>query len=84
MKYLNVDNRQDLSQVYHLMDSNSKTVFLIGSLDENFGKAICAKLGPLVKSYPMKVLGMPTWERSVISMLRPLRIWKYIIPLHFI
>jgi hypothetical protein len=62
MKYLNVDNGLDLGQVVPLMDSNSKTVFLIGSLDENFGKAICAKLAILVKSYPMKVLGMPTWE----------------------
>jgi hypothetical protein len=62
MKYLNVDNGLDLGKVVPLMDSNSKTVFLVGSLDENFGKAICAKLGILVKSYPMKVLGMPTWE----------------------
>ncbi len=62
MKYLNVDNGLDLAQIVPLMDSNSKTVFLVGSLDENFGKAICAKLGILVKSYPMKILGMPTWE----------------------
>ena len=62
------------------MDSNSKTVILIGSLDENFGKAICAKLAPFSKSYPMKVLGMPTWDAVRISMLRLIRIWKFIIP----
>ncbi len=45
MKFVNIDNTQDISQVTHLMDSNSKTVILVGSLDENFGRAICSKLG---------------------------------------
>lgn len=62
MKFVNIDNTQDIRQVTSLMDSNSKTVLMIGSLDENFGKAICAKLQPLAKSYPMKILGMPTWD----------------------
>jgi hypothetical protein len=62
MKFVNIDNTQDIRQVTSLMDSNSKTVVLIGSLDENFGKAICAKLAQLAKSYPMKILGMPTWD----------------------
>lgn len=62
IKFVNIDNTQDIRQVTSLMDSNSKTVVLIGSLDENFGKAICAKLAPLAKSYPMKILGMPTWD----------------------
>jgi hypothetical protein len=62
MKYINGDNNEELSKMTASMDSNSKTVILVGSLDENFGKAICAKLGPLSKSYPMKILGMPTWD----------------------
>jgi hypothetical protein len=62
MKFVNIDNTQDISQVTNLMDSNSKTVVMIGSLDENFGRAICSKLDPLSKSYPMKILGMPTWD----------------------
>jgi len=62
LKYINVENNPDLGQMISSMDSNSKTVILVGSLDENFGKAICAKLSPLGKSYPMKVLGMPTWD----------------------
>jgi hypothetical protein len=62
MKFVNIDNNQDISQVTHAMDSNSKTIILVGSLDENFGRAICSKLEPLSKSYPMKILGMPTWD----------------------
>ena len=62
MKYINVDNTVNLGQIVPLMDSNSKSVILVGSLDENFGKTVCAKLAPLDKSYPMKILGMPTWD----------------------
>lgn len=62
MKYINIDNTQDIGGMIAQMDSNSKTVILVGSLDENFGKSICAKLDPFCKAYPMKVLGMPTWD----------------------
>ncbi len=62
MKYVNVDNNFDPRILIPLMDSNLKTVVLVGSLDENFGKAVCSKLAPLGKTYPMKVLGMPTWD----------------------
>ena len=62
MKYVNVDNNVDPRILIPFMDSNLKTIVLIGSLDENFGKAVCTKLTPLSKTYPMKVLGMPTWD----------------------
>ena len=62
MKYINLNNNQDLSQMISSMDSNLKTIVLVGSLDENFAKVICAKLQPYSKSYPMKILGMPTWD----------------------
>ncbi|HEX3079890.1 MAG TPA: ABC transporter substrate-binding protein [Puia sp.] len=62
MKYVNIDNTQNISQITSSMDSNSKTVILVGSLDENFGKSICSKLDAFSKSYPMKILGMPTWD----------------------
>jgi hypothetical protein len=62
MKYLDVDNNQDLGRLISTLDSNFKTVILVGSLDENFGKSLCAKLEPYSKSYPMKILGMPTWD----------------------
>ena len=62
MKYVNLDNNVDMRVLFPYLDSNVKTVILVGSLDENFGKSICAKLAPLSKSYPMKILGMPTWD----------------------
>jgi hypothetical protein len=62
MKWISVDNNPDPVQLFPGMDSNAKTVILVGSLDENFGKALCAKLEPISKTYPMKIIGMPTWD----------------------
>lgn len=62
IKYMNIDNNQDLGRLVAAMDSNFKTVVLVGSLDENFGKSICARLQPYGKSYPLKIMGMPTWD----------------------
>ena len=46
MKYINFDNNRDFNGMISSMDSNRKTVILVGSLDENLGKAVCAKLTP--------------------------------------
>jgi hypothetical protein len=62
MKYINIDNTQDYNKLIASMDSNRKTVIVVGSLDENFGKSICAKLAPYNKSYQMKLVGTPTWD----------------------
>jgi len=62
MKWISVDNNLDPAQLFPGLDSNAKTVILVGSLDENFGKALCAKLAPISKTYPMKIIGMPTWD----------------------
>jgi hypothetical protein len=62
MKWISVDNNLDPAQLFPGLDSNAKTIILVGSLDENFGKALCAKLAPISKTYPMKIIGMPTWD----------------------
>jgi hypothetical protein len=62
IKYISVDSSLDAGRLFPGLDSNAKTVILVGSLDENFGKALCAKLEPLNKTYPLKILGMPTWD----------------------
>lgn len=62
MKYVNFDNNKEFTQMISSMDSTHKTVVVVGSLDENFGRAVCSKLQPLNKSYQMKLVGMPTWD----------------------
>jgi len=62
MKYISLDKPADPAPMLPYLDSNTKNIVLIGSLDENYGKQVCAQLAALYKTYPTKVLGMPTWD----------------------
>jgi len=62
IKFISTDNNLDPARLFPEIDSNAKTVVIVGSLDENFGKAVCGRLQPLSKTYPLKILGMPTWD----------------------
>ncbi len=62
MKYINLDNALDPGHLLPYLDSNTKTIVLVGSLDENFGKQVCTQLASLNKTYATKILGMPTWD----------------------
>ncbi len=62
MKYINLDNASDPGHLLPYLDSNTKTIVLVGSLDENFGKTVCTQLASLNKTYATKILGMPTWD----------------------
>lgn len=49
-------------RVTSTLDSNYKSVCIAGSLDENFGSRLLQTLAPLSPSYPLTVVGMPTWD----------------------
>lgn len=44
------------------LDSTKRTVVIAGSLDENFGTKLIQTLSGLNKTYPVRLIGMPTWE----------------------
>ncbi|OLY93641.1 ABC-type branched-chain amino acid transport system, substrate-binding protein [Cnuella takakiae] len=44
------------------MDSTRKTVFIAGSLDQGFGDDLAAELSTISDTYPITLVGMPTWE----------------------
>ena len=62
MKYLTVDHELSNQQFISYLDSTRKNIVLVGSLDEGFAKASCAQLSSLNKTYPLKIVGMPTWD----------------------
>ncbi|MGI8599259.1 MAG: ABC transporter substrate-binding protein [Chitinophagaceae bacterium] len=49
------------------MDTLRRTVAIAGSLDENFGNKLVQQLSSLGKSYPITVIGMPTWDNLNLS-----------------
>ncbi|MFI5193919.1 MAG: hypothetical protein ACHQD7_07665 [Chitinophagales bacterium] len=62
MKNVMLDNPADPGQLIAHMDSNAKTIIVVGSLDENYGRQICTLLSSLNKTYKTKIFGMPTWD----------------------
>lgn len=44
------------------LDSTRKTICIAGSLDENFGNNLLLHLSSIGGSYPLTVIGMPTWD----------------------
>lgn len=49
------------------LDSNRKTVTIVGSLDTSFSHSILNKMGSVAKSYKPLVIGMPTWDNEDFS-----------------
>lgn len=59
IKFVNVE---DASNPSRFLDSNKKNICITGSMDESFGSALAAELSFLSKTYPVTLIGMPTWD----------------------
>ncbi|HMH34713.1 MAG TPA: hypothetical protein VK543_16870 [Puia sp.] len=62
LKYVLLQEPFDVSQLVPYLDSLHRTICIVGSLDENFGKNICSQLASVNKTYATKIFGMPTWD----------------------
>jgi ABC-type branched-subunit amino acid transport system substrate-binding protein len=49
------------------MDTLRRTVVIAGSLDESFGNKLVQQLSSLGSSYPITLIGMPTWDNLNLS-----------------
>jgi hypothetical protein len=62
LSYVMLTEPLDASQLVPYLDSSRKNICIVGTLDENFAKNICAQLASVNKTYPSKIFGMPTWD----------------------
>jgi hypothetical protein len=62
LAFVNLDEPVTLSELTPHLDSSRKTIVVVASMEENFGKAICAQLASVNKTYVTKIFGMPTWD----------------------
>ena len=62
IKYIDLVDSFTVNQLKAQLDSNSQTLCIAGSLDENFGKRLTQQLASIRKQYPVTVMGMPTWD----------------------
>jgi len=56
------------------LDSNRRTVVIAGSLDEAFATKLTQTLSFLNNKYPVRVIGMPTWENYSFNKAHDLEI----------
>jgi hypothetical protein len=66
---LNFDSTISPDYLKLKLDSNRQTVFIGGSLDENFALNLTTASYALYQQYPIKLIGMPNWDafRSLVK-----------------
>ncbi len=62
IKYVDLADSFTVNQLTAKLDSNTHTVCIAGSLDENFGRRLSLQLATIDKSYPLTLVGMPTFD----------------------
>jgi ABC-type branched-subunit amino acid transport system substrate-binding protein len=62
IKYVDLVDSFTVDQLTAKLDSNVHTVCIAGSLDENFGRRLSQQLASIDKSYPITLVGMPTFD----------------------
>lgn len=62
MKYVDLPANFTAAQLTAHLDSNRKSVCVAASLDEEFGNSIIRHFASFSKSYPVTLVGMPTWD----------------------
>ncbi|MFM2361644.1 MAG: hypothetical protein RLZZ316_546 [Bacteroidota bacterium] len=61
-KYVYIDETNPLTNLQKMLDSTRTSVFIAGSMDENFGRLVAQQASILKPTYENVVVGMPTWE----------------------
>ena len=59
---INFDNNLNAGFLKTKLDSNRKSIIIAGSLDETFAGNIAKACFELKKTYPITLIGMPTWD----------------------
>lgn len=71
MKYITLPENFTINQLKSQLDSNTKTMCIVGSLDENFGNRLAVQLASITKSYKLSLMGMPTMDNISKDFSRP-------------
>ncbi|MBC6490227.1 hypothetical protein ACFSQD_07885 [Flavihumibacter stibioxidans] len=62
LKYVTLPSGFGAENLLPYLDSNRVTMAVAGSLDEQFARNLSTHLAALNKTYPVRVMGMPTWD----------------------
>ena len=62
LKYVDLENNFTSKNLTRHLDSNITSLCIAGSLDEVFGRNLCAQLTIINPQYHVQVMGMPNWD----------------------
>ena len=62
IRYVDLPDSFRVSQIQSYLDSTKITICVAGSLNESFGKRLAQQLASINQDYPVKLMGMPTWD----------------------
>lgn len=62
LKYVTLPADFKPEQLTPYFDTVKITLCIAGSLDEQFARTLCTQLAEINKTYPVQVMGMPTWD----------------------
>lgn len=62
MKFVDIGDYFNASQVLSQLDSTRRTVCIAGSLNEAFGNRLAEFVAGAAEYYPVTLVGMPTWD----------------------
>ncbi|MFT4023123.1 MAG: amino acid ABC transporter substrate-binding protein [Flavihumibacter sp.] len=65
LRYVNLASTFTADQLTPYLDSTKNNFVLAGSLDDQFARNLCTQLAMLRKTYPVQVMGMPTWDAAI-------------------
>lgn len=70
-KYVDLPDSFTVNQLTQHLDSNKQSVCIAGTLDAAFGRRLAQQLAGIHKSYPLTIIGMPTWDNITREFSRP-------------
>ncbi len=82
IKYVNLGSNFTPQILAAHLDSTRKTVCIAGTLDEPFAQRLTQALAGMADTYPLRVIGMPTWDNMNFSKLQNLEI-IYTTPFYY-
>ncbi len=62
MRYVDLPDSFSVNTLKNYLDSTHTTLCMAGSMNETFGKRLAFQLASLNKTYPVAIMGMPTWD----------------------
>lgn len=62
INFVDAGSGVDAMRLSYYLDSTKKNSCIAGSLDEAFGNNLVQQLSQVAKTYPLTLIGMPTWD----------------------